>query len=94
MSAADQPAGKATAVVPYLMVRDPDRLREFYEKAFGFELAERVPDDKGKTAHIGMLFQGWRVVMFAGKDESERSGDCFTGDERCSGAGEFSHSAS
>lgn len=59
------PAGKATASVPYLMAHDPDALCAFYEKGFGFEVAERVPDDKGETLHIGMLFQGWRVIMFA-----------------------------
>lgn len=59
-----KPAG-AGANTPYITVRDAAAARDFYAKAFGFEVKEEMPGPGGKPMHIGMSFHGQSVVMFA-----------------------------
>lgn len=50
---------------PYLMVKDPDSTIAFYQKAFGFDLAEEgaMKDENGVTQHVHMKM-GDVHVMF------------------------------
>ena len=52
-------------MIPYLTVRDPKAAIDFYKSAFGFQVCERYPNERGEIRHVGMLYQGKRVVMFA-----------------------------
>lgn len=59
----DVPQG-ATRITPYLTVRDMEIASDFYQKNFGFEVTELIPDKEGKPLHIGMTLSGETVVMF------------------------------
>ena len=52
-------------LTPYLTVRDAQAAIDFYEKAFGFTVTEKMPDEKGGIMHVGMSYRGKMVVMFA-----------------------------
>lgn len=52
----------ASWLSPYIMVKDVDRSADFYEKAFGMKLGEKMPGEDGSTIHAGLNYQG-QVVM-------------------------------
>ncbi len=52
-------------VSPYLTVVDPDKAADFYQRAFGFTLAESSKDDAGKTIHVEMRYNGAVIMMGA-----------------------------
>ncbi len=54
----------ASRITPYLTVRDASAAVDFYEKAFGFEVAEMVRKKDGSPLHVGMSLGGQSVVMF------------------------------
>ncbi len=64
MSKADcKPAG-APWIIPYLCVRSSEEAIDFYQRAFGFNLRNSMPNKEGKVIHAEM---GWEegVIMFS-----------------------------
>ena len=53
--------------MPYLTVRDADAMSAFYQKAFGFDEANRILGEDDKPIHIDMNFQKKAIVMFSPK---------------------------
>lgn len=52
-----------TPVNPYVIVKDVDQALDFYQKAFGFVVTEKVPGDDGSTEHSETTFAN-QMVMF------------------------------
>ena len=52
-------------LTPYIAVQDAQKALDFYLAAFGFETAESAPDKDGELMHVGMLYCGKKIVMFA-----------------------------
>ena len=51
-------------VVPYLNVEGAEKASEFYQKAFGAELAAmNPPDDKGRTMHVHLVINGGSLML-------------------------------
>jgi len=51
-------------VAPYLAVDGAMRAAEFYQRAFGAEVAARVPvDEQGRTMHIHLYVNGASVML-------------------------------
>ncbi len=58
------PEGYGT-ITPYLVVRDADRVIEFYKKAFGAEERGRMPAPDGKSVAHAELKIGDSIVMLS-----------------------------
>lgn len=52
----------------YLTVTKTADAIDFYEKAFGLELGERMEGPTGELAHASMKYMGTHVVMFGPED--------------------------
>ncbi len=51
-------------VVPYLQIAGAAKAADFYQKAFGAEIAAFHPvDDKGRTMHIHLYINGGSLMM-------------------------------
>jgi PhnB protein len=50
---------------PYITVQDPAKSVEFYNKAFGFEIKESIPDDSGKIVHAELQYNGELIMLGA-----------------------------
>lgn len=61
----------ANPVMAYLIVEDPLAMAAFYKKAFGFGEVERVDDENGNPAHIGMGYDGKTAVMFSSQSPAD-----------------------
>ncbi len=58
------PAPVKGGVVPYLSIDGAVKAVEFYQKAFGAELAMmQPPDDKGRTMHAHIYINGSSVML-------------------------------
>jgi len=57
----------ANPITPYLVVRDPHKMRAFYRAAFGFEPDVLVPGEKADDPpqHVGMSYNGKSIIMFS-----------------------------
>lgn len=53
-------------VSPYIIVDDADRSIDFYKKAYGFEVHEKVPGQNGKTQHAELSYKGQLIMLGAG----------------------------
>src|ERR1700704_3975421 len=58
------PAPVKGGVVPYLSIDGAVKAVEFYQKAFGAEVAMmQPPDDKGRTMHAHLYINGSSVML-------------------------------
>ena len=48
---------------PYITVQDAGIAAEFYKKAFGFEVKESMPDEKGKIVHSELRYNGELIML-------------------------------
>jgi PhnB protein len=48
---------------PYITVQDAGKAVEFYKKAFGFEVKESMPDEKGKIVHAELRYNGELIML-------------------------------
>jgi len=48
----------------YFVVSDVEKSIDFYQKAFGFEVNKKVPDEQGNIAHVEMRYKDEVSVMF------------------------------
>jgi len=61
-------------LTPYLTVRDPEAMLEFYQRAFGFKRGNTMPGPEGKIGHAEMTHQGETIIMFG--PEGAMGGTC------------------
>lgn len=62
------PAEGAQLTTAYLTVTKSAEAIEFYQKAFGFEIGEKMEGPTGEIAHASMMYMGTHVVMFGPED--------------------------
>jgi uncharacterized glyoxalase superfamily protein PhnB len=60
-------------LMPYLIVQDAQKSIDFYQKSFGFELANKVTDDKNNIQHVEMRYREI-VIMFCPESACESMG--------------------
>ncbi len=70
MPAPDFKRSSLTSAVTY---KDPAAGRKFLEKAFGFEIALLVTDDKGEVGHCEMRFGDSQIMIGGEWNESTKS---------------------
>lgn len=53
----------ASWINPYVMVENVDASVDFYQRAFGFEIQEKVPTEEGDTFHADMTYRGQLIML-------------------------------
>lgn len=53
-------------ISPYIITSDADKSIDFYQKAYGFELHEKIPGDDGKTKHSELSYKGQLIMLGSG----------------------------
>ena len=63
MSAAQTAPEVKGGAVPYLAPRDSAAAAEFYVRAFGAEIVNKVPTEDGRMMHVHVYINGGSVMM-------------------------------
>ncbi|MDX8411734.1 MAG: VOC family protein [Mariprofundaceae bacterium] len=64
MTRTDPRAENMRWLTPYLTVENAEASMAFYDKAFGFDPGNTMPDPDGKIMHAEMAYEGKTIVMF------------------------------